>query len=49
VLSFYNAEDKRFFHGIAFTQIDPRDQDEIARYATAEVQRIALEDGSAAD
>jgi c-di-GMP-binding flagellar brake protein YcgR len=32
VLSFYNANEQRFFHGIAFTQIDPRDQDEIVRY-----------------
>ncbi len=43
VLSFYNAEDKRFFHGIAFTQIDPRDQEEIIRYVSGEVQRLALE------
>ncbi len=42
VLSFYNAEDKRFFHGIAFTQIDPRDQEEIIRYVSAEVQRLAV-------
>lgn len=42
VLSFYNAEDKRFFHGIAFTQIDPRDQEEIIRYVSGEVQRLAL-------
>ena len=44
VLSFYNAEDKRFFHGVAFTQIDPKDQEEIVRYVAAEVQRLALED-----
>ena len=44
VLSFYNAEDKRFMHGIAFTSIDPRDQEEIVRYVAAEVQRQALED-----
>jgi c-di-GMP-binding flagellar brake protein YcgR len=44
VLSFYNAEDKRFLHGIAFTQIDPRDQEEIIKYVAAEVQRIALEE-----
>jgi c-di-GMP-binding flagellar brake protein YcgR len=43
VLSFYNAEGKRFFHGIAFTQIDPRDQEEIIRYVATEVQRLALE------
>jgi c-di-GMP-binding flagellar brake protein YcgR len=49
VLSFYNAEEQRFFHGIAFTQIDPRDQDEIVRYATDEVQRLALEGETAAD
>jgi len=45
VLSFYNAEDQSFFHGIAFTQIDPRDQEEIVRYVAAEVHRIALDDG----
>lgn len=44
VLSFYNAEDKQFFHGVAFTQIDPKDQDEIVRYVAAEVQRLALEE-----
>jgi len=49
VLSFYNAEDRRFFHGIAFTQIDPRDQDDIVRFAMAEVQRLALEGEAAAD
>jgi len=41
VLSFYNAEDNRFFHGIAFTQIDPREQAEIVQYVTTEVQRQA--------
>lgn len=44
VLSFYNAEDQRFMHGIAFTSIDPRDQEEIIRYVAAEVQRQALAD-----
>ncbi len=44
VLSFYNAEDKRFLHGIAFTQIDPRDQEEIVKYVAAEVERL-LEEG----
>jgi len=43
VLSFYNAEDQRFMHGIAFTSIDPRDQEEIIRYVASEVQRQALE------
>jgi c-di-GMP-binding flagellar brake protein YcgR len=43
VLSFYNAEDKRFLHGIAFTQIDPRDQEEIIRYVASEVQRLTVE------
>ena len=43
VLSFFNAEDKRFMHGIAFTSIDPRDQETIIRYVAAEVQRQALE------
>jgi len=32
VLSFYNAVEKQYFHGIAFTQIDPRDQDHIVNY-----------------
>jgi len=49
VLSFYNAEEQRFFHGIAFTQIDPRDQDEIVRFATEQIQRLALENEAAAD
>ncbi len=44
VLSFYNAEDQRFFHGIAFTQIDPRDQEDIIRHVATEIHRIALED-----
>jgi c-di-GMP-binding flagellar brake protein YcgR len=43
VLSFYNAETKEFFHGIAFTHIDPRDQEEIIRYVASELQRLALE------
>jgi c-di-GMP-binding flagellar brake protein YcgR len=43
VLSFYNAEDKRYFHGIAFTQIDPREQAEIVEYVTTEVRRQADE------
>jgi c-di-GMP-binding flagellar brake protein YcgR len=47
VLSFYNAEDKQFFHGVAFTQIDPKDQEEIVRYVAAEVQRLALEEDQA--
>jgi c-di-GMP-binding flagellar brake protein YcgR len=49
VLSFYNAEDKRFMHGIAFTSIDPRDQEEIVRYVAAEVQRQAVRDESPPD
>jgi c-di-GMP-binding flagellar brake protein YcgR len=44
VLSFYNAEEKRFLHGIAFTQIDPRDQAEIVSYVSAEVQRITRDE-----
>jgi c-di-GMP-binding flagellar brake protein YcgR len=47
VLSFYNAENKQFFHGVAFTQIDPKDQDEIVRYVADEVQRLALEEDQA--
>jgi c-di-GMP-binding flagellar brake protein YcgR len=44
VLSFYNAEDKRFFHGVAFTSIDPRDQEEIVKYVLGEVQRQVDDD-----
>jgi len=43
VLSFYNAEDKRFLHGIAFTQIDPRDQEAIVSYVADEIERLTLE------
>lgn len=43
VLSFYNAEEKRFFHGVAFTQIDPRDQEEIIRYVASEVERLTVD------
>lgn len=32
VLSFYKANEHRFFHGIAFTQIDPADQAQIVQY-----------------
>jgi c-di-GMP-binding flagellar brake protein YcgR len=49
VLSFYNAEDRRFFHGIAFTQIDPRDQEEIVRFTAGEIERLALEGETAPD
>jgi c-di-GMP-binding flagellar brake protein YcgR len=49
VLSFYNAEEQRFFHGVSFTHIDPRDQEEIVRYVATEVQRLALEGETAAD
>lgn len=42
VLSFYNAEDRRFMHGIAFTQIDRRDQDRIVEFVVAETKRQAL-------
>jgi c-di-GMP-binding flagellar brake protein YcgR len=43
VLSFFNANDRRFFHGIAFTQIDPRDQQEIVHY----VERLARDQAAA--
>ncbi len=49
VLSFYNADEQQFFHGVSFTHIDPRDQDEIIRYVAGEVQRLALEGETAAD
>ncbi len=49
VLSFYNAEDGRFFHGVVFTHIDPRDQEEIVRYVAGEVQRRAAEDDLAGE
>ncbi len=41
VLSFYDAKSKRFFHGVAFTQIDPRDREEIIGFVAAEVARLA--------
>jgi c-di-GMP-binding flagellar brake protein YcgR len=44
VLSFYNAEDNQFFHGVAFTSIDPRDQEEIVRYVSGEVQRLVVDE-----
>ncbi len=43
VLSFYNSDSKLYYHGIAFTHIDPREQDEIIRYVAGEVQRLAFE------
>jgi c-di-GMP-binding flagellar brake protein YcgR len=47
VLSFYNAEFKQFNHGVAFTQIDPKDQEEIVRYVDSEVKRKSVEEDSA--
>jgi c-di-GMP-binding flagellar brake protein YcgR len=35
VLSFFNAESKQYYHGIAFTQIDPNDQVAIVRFIEA--------------
>jgi c-di-GMP-binding flagellar brake protein YcgR len=49
VLSFYDAEAQQFFHGIAFTQIDPRDQEVIVTYVNDEVQRIASIEEKAAE
>jgi c-di-GMP-binding flagellar brake protein YcgR len=39
VLSFYNADSAQFFHGIAFTQIDPRDQEAIVQFVAFEIAR----------
>lgn len=39
VLSFYNADSAQFHHGIAFTQIDPRDQETIIQFVAAEIDR----------
>ena len=47
VLSFYDAEAKRFFHGIAFTQISPQDQEEIISWVGDRVHRLALENEAA--
>ncbi len=44
VLSFYNANEQRYLHGIAFTQIDPRDQSEIRAYVE---EQVAGNDGAA--
>jgi c-di-GMP-binding flagellar brake protein YcgR len=41
VLSFYKANEQRFFHGIAFTQIDPADQTQIVRYVEDLARRRA--------
>ncbi|HMD01728.1 MAG TPA: PilZ domain-containing protein [Candidatus Baltobacteraceae bacterium] len=49
VLSFYDAEAQQFFHGIAFTQIDPRDQEAIVVFVSGEVQRLAMQDEKAAE
>lgn len=49
VLSFFDAKKQRFFHGIAFTQIDPRDRDEIIGFVAAEVARLASAVEDAAD
>jgi hypothetical protein len=43
VLSFYKSERKLYFYLIAFTEIDPRDQEEIIRYVAGKVQRLAFE------
>lgn len=44
VLSFYKANEQRFFHGIAFTQIDPADQGQIVRYVEDLARRSAAEE-----
>jgi c-di-GMP-binding flagellar brake protein YcgR len=49
VLSFYDAEAQQFYHGMAFTQIDPRDQEVIVTYVNDEVQRLANTEEKAAD
>jgi c-di-GMP-binding flagellar brake protein YcgR len=41
VLSFYKANEQRFFHGIAFTQVDPADQTQIVRYVEDLARRRA--------
>ena len=43
VLSFYKANEQRFFHGIAFTQIDPADQAQIVRYVENLAERQGTE------
>ncbi len=40
VLSFFEAKQSRYLHGIAFTQIDPRDQEAIVAFVTAEIKRL---------
>ena len=32
ISSYYSAESKRYFHGVAFTRMDPRDQQSIAAW-----------------
>ena len=43
VLSFYKANEQRFFHGIAFTQIDPADQSQIVQYVAQLANRQGAE------
>ena len=43
VLSFYKANEQRFFHGIAFTQIDPTEQAQIVRYVEELARRSTAE------
>jgi c-di-GMP-binding flagellar brake protein YcgR len=39
VMSFYNGQEKRYMHGLAFTQIDPADQQSIVRFVEAAIAR----------
>ncbi|MGH7757180.1 MAG: PilZ domain-containing protein, partial [Vulcanimicrobiaceae bacterium] len=39
VLSYYNAIEGRYFHGIAFTQIGAADQTEIMRFVAEQARR----------
>jgi len=43
VLSFFNAERRQFLHGVAFTHVDPTEQEAIVRYVAGEVRRVADE------
>jgi c-di-GMP-binding flagellar brake protein YcgR len=39
VMSFYNGQQRRYMHGLAFTQIDPADQQQIVRFVEAAIAR----------
>lgn len=45
VLSFFEAKQRRYLHGVAFTQIDPRDQEAIVAFVATEIKRLETDPG----